>query len=60
MSACANEIVIGPRSHNCSFAPVCPVCRSEQPCPPLIVLAVLDQEAIALVQKPEKVTDATF
>jgi hypothetical protein len=50
MSACAKEVATGSR-YDCSFAPVCPVCRSEQACPPLIVLAVLDQEIRTLVQK---------
>lgn len=36
------------RIHNCSFAPVCPACQKEQPCPPLIVLAVLEHEASLL------------
>lgn len=33
------------RIHNCSFAAVCPACLHKEPCPPLIVLAVLGQEA---------------
>jgi len=33
------------RIHTCAFAGVCPACLHEEACPPLIVLAVLEQES---------------
>jgi hypothetical protein len=45
MISCANETFVAWRNHNCSFASACPVCLNEKPCPPLIVLAVLEEES---------------
>lgn len=33
------------RIHDCMFAGACPACLHEEPCPPLIVLAVLETES---------------
>ncbi len=44
------------RIHSCTFAGVCPACLHEEPCPPLIVLAVLEQES-RLVGKNESHTE---
>lgn len=40
-----------PTTYKCSRAAICPVCLAQRPCPPLIVLAVHEQEALALSTK---------